>query len=188
MMQDFSQNGRIKDMPAEGRPSLVFCEQEMYDKQESKEETVLLVVLRLSSEWYGVDILKTREIVLPEKITFLPSAPAFVEGVINLRGNILAVTNLKKVFGLPAGEVSTGISSQASSSISSQTKIVVLQSGVLETGLLADEVTEIVEVPVKQIEPPLATLSPEKAAYIQGECRLANRFIGVLNVEKILSC
>lgn len=151
---------------------ITLYEEEFYEKKEVKEEVVQLVVFRLSSEWYGVDILKTKEVIKLERIAYLPSSPEYIAGIVNLRGNILSVTDLKKIFAL-SNEEMTG-----------KTRLVVIESGVLETGLLADEVVETIEVPISKIDPTLTTIAPERAEYIEGECRADDKLIGILKWRK----
>lgn len=148
-------------------------EEDLYEAPEVKEETTQLVVFRISAEWYGIEITKVKEVIKAEDITYLPSSPEYVAGIVNLRGNILSVTDLKKIFGLPQEEL-TG-----------KSRLVVIESGVLETGLLVDEVAEAVEIPISGIDPALTTIIPERAEYIEGECKIGDRLIGILKVEKI---
>lgn len=153
---------------------LALYEEDLYDAKEDKEETAQFVVFRLCGEWYGIEITKVMEVMEVEKITYLPSSPEYITGIVNLRGNILSVTDLKKIFALPEEEM-TG-----------KTRLVVIESGVLETGLLADEVVETMEVAISKIDPTLATIAPERAEYIEGECRIGDKLIGILKVEKVL--
>lgn len=139
-----------------------------------KEETFQLVVFKLSKEWYGVDIASVKEVIKAGKITYLPSSPNNIIGIINLRGNILSVTDLKKILGLPEEGLTGG------------SRIVVVESGNLETGFLVDEVDEVSEWSMAKVEPTLATIASEKADYIKGECRIGYKLIGILKVDKIL--
>jgi purine-binding chemotaxis protein CheW len=149
-------------------------EEDLYEKKEIREETLQLVVFRLGQEWYGIEITKLREAMKVDRITYLPSSPPHIAGIVNLRGNILSITDLKRIFGLPREE------------LTDKTRIVAIESGMLETGLLVDEVAEEIEVPVGKIEPTLATVDPEIAEYIGGQCTVDDKLIAVLNVEKIL--
>ena len=153
---------------------IALYEEDLYEKVELKEETVQIVFFRLAQEWYGVEITKVKEVIKVEKITYLPSSPEHIAGIVNLRGNILSVTDLKMIFGLPHEE------------LTERTRIVAIESGVLETGLLVDEVAEAIEVPVSKIEPTLPTIAPEMEGYIEGQCRVDDKLIALLNVEKVL--
>lgn len=156
------------------RPEITLYESDLYEKEEPKEKSIQFVVFRISGEWYGVDITKVKEVVNMEAITYLPSAPAHIAGVVHLRGNILSVTDLKTIFGLPQ-EGSGG-----------ESKLVVIACGDLETGLKADEVAEPIEVALSKIDPTLATIAAEKASFIEGEFKIDNKLVGILTAQKIL--
>jgi purine-binding chemotaxis protein CheW len=153
---------------------IALYEEDLYEKAELKEETIQFVVFRLAREWYGVEITKVKEVIKVEKITYIPSSPEHIAGIINLRGNVLSVTDLKRIFALPHEE------------LTEKTRIVAIESGIVETGLLVDEVAEAIEVPVSKIEPTLSTIAPEMAEYIEGQCRVNGKLIALLNGEKIL--
>jgi purine-binding chemotaxis protein CheW len=148
--------------------------EDLYGKEEVKEKALQLIVFRLAREWYGVEITKVKEIIKTGKITYLPSSPEFIVGIVNLRGNILSVTDLKTIFSLPYEESTE------------KTKIIVIESGVLETGLLVDEVVESIEVPVSKIEPVLLSIPEEEGKYIKGQCKVDNKLVALISVEKIL--
>jgi len=155
-------------------PKIVLYEDDLYEETEAKEETRLLIVFRVSQEWYGVDIDKVREVVRAEKITYLPSTAFHIVGILNLRGNILSVTDLKRFFGLPSEKPSP------------KPRLVVVKYGNLETGFLADEVSGLMEVPLSKISPTLVTIRPEQAHYIEGQYKMAGKLIGILKAGKIL--
>jgi purine-binding chemotaxis protein CheW len=148
--------------------------EDLYEKEELKEETLQLIIFRLAREWYGVEIARVKEVIKVGKITYLPSSPEYIAGIINLRGNILSVTDLKAIFGLPHEEPTE------------KARIIAVESGILETGFFVDEVTESIEVPVSKIEPSLLTLPAEGARYIEGQCKVDNKLIALISVERIL--
>ncbi len=148
--------------------------QNFHERDAPKEETLQVVVFRLNHEWYGVEITKVKEVIKVAKITYLPSSPEHIAGIVNLRGYILSVTDLKTLFGLAHEEPTE------------KTRIIAIESGILETGLLVDEVVESIEVPVSKIEFALLTLPAEGAKYLKGQCKVDGKLIAVINVEKIL--
>jgi len=154
---------------------LTLYEEELYETKEPKEETIRLVVFRLSDEWYGVGISKVKEVDKVEKISYLPSSPDQIAGIVNLRGNILAVMDLKKIFNLPQEP------------LTERSRLVVVEEGILEVGLLSDAVVEVAEVPVKKIEPALSTLDATKVEYLTGQVKIGDKLVGILNVERILT-
>ncbi len=148
--------------------------EDLYEREEPKEKTVHLIVFRLNREWYGVEITKVREVIKTGKITSLPSSPEHIAGIVTRRGNILSVTDLKTTFGLPHEDPTE------------KARIIAVESGTLETGFLVDEVVESMEVPISNIEPALLTLPGEGSKYIEGECKVSNKLIALVNVEKVL--
>jgi purine-binding chemotaxis protein CheW len=153
---------------------MAYYKEDLYEREEPKEETLQVIVFRLGREWYGVEITKVKEVIKVDRITYLPSSPEHIAGIINLRGYILSVTDLKKIFGLPHEEPTE------------KTRIIAIESGILETGLLVDEVVESIEVPVSKIEFALLTLPTEGARYIGGQCKVDDKLIALINVEKVL--
>ncbi len=149
-------------------------EDDLYGRAEPKEESLQFIVFRVAREWYGVDITKVKEVIKTDRITYLPSSPGHIAGIVNLRGNILSVLDLRAILRLDReapGE---------------KMKIIAIESGFLKAGFLVDEVVDSIEVPVRKIEPPLLTIPSEGEKYIEGQCRVGDRLIAFLNVEKIL--
>ncbi len=159
---------------AEAVEDMAHYKEDLYEREELKEETLQLVVFRLAREWYGVEITKVKEVIKAGKITYLPSSPEHIAGIINLRGYILSVTDLKTIFSLTHEEPTA------------KTRIIAIESGILETGFLVDEVVESIEVPVSKIELALLTIPAEGAKYIEGQCKVDDKLIALVNVEKVL--
>jgi purine-binding chemotaxis protein CheW len=159
---------------AETKEDTAPYEEDLYEREEPKEEALHLIVFRLAREWYGVEITKVKEIIKAGKITYLPSSPESIAGIVNLRGNILSITDLKTIFSLPYEESSE------------KARIIAIESGVFETGLLVDEVVESIEVPVRKIEPPLLSIPEERREYVEGQCHVNNKLIALISVEKVL--
>jgi purine-binding chemotaxis protein CheW len=152
------------------------ADEELYgDELHVEEPTEQFVSFRLGDEWYAVAIVCVREIVRASQIAFLPSAPAHIVGVTNLRGNIISVTDPKRLFGLGAAPASR------------QQRIVVVESATAETGLLVDEMGEIVTVATSLLEPPLATFDAAESGFMEHTCRWGERLLAVLKTEKLLT-
>ena len=149
-------------------------QEDLYEREAPKEEALQLVIFRLAQEWYGVEITKVKEVTKVGKITYLPSCPEYIAGIINLRGNILSVTDLKRILNLPHEE------------LTEKTRIIAVEFGTLETGLLVDEVIESIEVPLSKIEPPLITIPSEGAKYIEGQCTVDSKLIALVSAQKVL--
>jgi purine-binding chemotaxis protein CheW len=148
--------------------------EDLYEREEPKEKTLQFVIFRLVREWYGVEITKVKEVIRVGKITYLPSSPEHIVGIVSLRGNILSVTDLKRILNLPHED------------LTEKTRIIAIESGIMETGFLVDEVVESIEVPVTKIEVPLLTIPAEGAKYIEGQCKVNDKLIALINVEKVL--
>lgn len=140
---------------------------------EEEQEKIGILDFALGGEFYGVDITATREIVKRVKITPIPLTPPFIEGVINLRGRVLSVINLKKLFHLDSG-------------FQNGQQVLAVEAANLEAGLLVDSIGGVVDSPCRRIEPPLSTLDKVVAEYIWGEIRLEEKVLGLLNLENIL--
>lgn len=162
------------DEIAETVEGMAHPNKDLYEREELKEQTRHIIVFRLSREWYGVEITKVKEVIKVGKITYLPSSPEYIAGIVNLRGKIFSVTDLKTMMGLPHEEPTD------------KTRIIAVESGMLETGLLVDEVVESIEVPVSKIEPTLVTLPVEEAEYIEGQCKVDNKLIALVSVGRVL--
>lgn len=150
-------------------------ESELYGDVEVKEEHRLLVVFQLVDEWYGVDIRGVREIIISPAIFHLPNVPDYIAGIFNFRGNIVSVTDLKKLFGLPEAE-SAGV----------RPRLVVIEHDRILTGILVDGFATVVEIPVSKIEGTVATLESEKGGLVDGQFEWDGRLIAFLNARKII--
>ena len=140
----------------------------------AEEPTEQLVSFRLGTEWYGIRIASVREVVRVGRMTYLTSAPAHVAGIVNLRGNIVSVTDPARIFGLPP------------TPLTDQSRLLVIETQAAQTGLLVDEVAEVVTVPLSRLEPPLSTLDSERAGYIEHTCRWGERLMAILQVETLM--
>ena len=134
-----------------------------------------LVVFDLSTEAYGVDIGAVREIIRLQDITKVPRTPEFVEGVINLRGKVIPVVDLRKRFGLPAEEESK------------ENRIVVVDIGAQDIGVIDDAVTEVLRIATESVEPPASVIITADSEYLLGIAKLDSRLIILLDLEQVLT-
>lgn len=134
-----------------------------------------LVTFGVADEEYGVDILSVQEIIRHTGIMKVPSAPDFVEGILNLRGRVIPIVDMRRRFGLEPKEPD------------SRTRIVVfaLPRGVM--GFLVDSVSEVLRIPTSMVEPPPAVTTCDDAAYIQGVGKLDGRMLILLDAAQVLS-
>lgn len=133
------------------------------------------VAFELAGETYGVDIACVREIYNWKKATTVPQAPSFVEGVINLRGSVVPVIDLRKRFGLPETEPTK------------DTRIVVVEMKGLTIGMVVDAVSEVLRISSDQVEPPPPVVVGIGAEFIVGVAKLEERLIILVDLEKVLS-
>jgi purine-binding chemotaxis protein CheW len=138
------------------------------------------MTFKLASEEYGVPILAVRELIGIMEITRVPQAPAFVRGVINLRGKVIPVIDLKAKFGMSA-TVSTD-----------QTVIIVVQlmseATPIILGVLVDEVLEVLDIAAGLIEPaPVFGSAAFETDFILGVGKAEARVIFLLDIEKVLA-
>jgi purine-binding chemotaxis protein CheW len=136
------------------------------------------LVFRLEGEEYGFPVLKVQEIVRWTEVTRVPRVPEFILGVINLRGRVVPVIDLHARFGLPPAPVTP------------RTCVIVLQvareGGLLMSGVVADDVLEVLDVPAEQIGPPPEFGGRVHTEFIAGIVQAEGRVILLLSAEKIL--
>jgi len=134
-----------------------------------------LVTFKVAEEEFGLDILKVQEIIRTMEITKVPRSPAFVEGVINLRGKVIPIIDLRRRFGLD-----TRAHDQ-------QTRIVVLELGQLIVGFVVDSVSEVLRIPAATVEPPPPIVAGIDSEYINGVGKLPDRLLILLDLDKLLN-
>ncbi len=134
-----------------------------------------LVVFNLAEECYGVDISTVREIIQMQTVTAVPESPPFVEGIINLRGVVIPVVDLRKRFGLDTIEHNQ------------DTRIMVVNCKGQDIGIVVDSVTEVLRISSDLIEPASSVVTGGDAQYLQGIVKLQDRLVILLDVELLLS-
>lgn len=144
---------------------------------EKPKEGVQLVVFRLRDEEFGVEIGQVREIVRIPEITKVPEAPGFIEGVINLRGEVIGVVDLAKEFELPALP-----------KLEKSARIVVAEIEEKTFGMIVDEVPEVIKIPKDQVEAaPEMVQSKIKRDYVKGVAKVGERLLILIDLTKILA-
>ena len=134
-----------------------------------------VVVFDVASESYAVNIARVHEIIRLQQITVIPGAPACVEGVINLRGKVIPVLDLRKRFHLHADEHTRS------------SRIVVVEIGGQTLGLIVDGVSEVLRIPTDRIEPPSPLVTGLDSRYLRGIAKLDGRLIVLLDLDQVLS-
>lgn len=142
--------------------------------QEKKE--FQLVVFKIGEEEFGVDISQVREIVRLIEVTYLPKAPAFIEGVVNVGGQIMVVIDLAKRLGIP------------SKPRGSTTRIIVIEIGENTVGMVVDSVSEVLRISSDDIEEVPGLIETEVPEhYIRGVGKLKDRLLILLDLSCVLS-
>jgi len=148
------------------------------------EETVQLVTFQVGAEEFGLDIRSIAEVVRPLRITSLPRMPEFIEGVINLRGAIIPVVDLRKRFGMDAapGPVKKVRMLIARGALGGPGR-----AGSDLLGLVVDGVREVLHIPRRQIDPAPAAARGLQADFIGGVGKAGDRLVILVDITKILS-
>ena len=133
-----------------------------------------LVVFKLAEEEYAVSILQVQEIKRMTEITRVPHTPEYLKGVLNLRGSVLPVIDLKKRLGLPQKEYTE------------DTRIIIVKADEIVVGLIVDAVSEVTAVQKDQIEPPQAVSGNIGENYISGVGKLENRLLILLKLDELI--
>lgn len=133
------------------------------------------VTFHLDGETYGVNVMQVREVLRYTEIAPVPGAPAYVIGIINLRGNVVTVIDTRHRFGLSSGEVTDN------------TRIVVIEAEKHVVGILVDSVAEVVYLRQSEIETAPNVGNEESAKFIQGVCHKNNELLILIELDKLLT-
>ncbi len=134
-----------------------------------------LISFIVGEEEYGLEILQVKEVIRLREITRLPRAPSFVKGIINLRGDVIPIIDLRDRFGLPQQDYTL------------TTRVIVVDVEGRLVGMVVDAASQVVRIPADQIEPPPPIVGGLSAEYIKGVGKLDERLVILLNIDRILS-
>ena len=138
-------------------------------------DLIQLVTFRIGEEEFGVDILAVQEIIRLMQITMVPRAPAFIEGVINLRGKVIPVISMRTRFNMPVLEHD------------SNTRSGVMELGQKIVGFLVDGVSEVLRIPAGTVEDPPPVVAGIGSEYIRGIGKLDDRLLILLDLDNLLN-
>ncbi len=142
----------------------------------TSDDTVLQwVTFRLSGETYGVNVMQVQEVLRHSEIAPVPGAPAYVLGIINLRGNVVTVIDTRHRFGLEPGE------------LTENTRIVIIEADSHVIGILVDSVAEVVYLRPSEIETAPNVGNDESAKFIQGVCHKNEELLILIELDKLLT-
>jgi purine-binding chemotaxis protein CheW len=134
-----------------------------------------MVTFKVDGEEFGVDILTVQEIIRLIQITMVPNSPDYIEGVINLRGKVIPVVDLRRRFHKPTAERD------------SQTRIIVMELDGNIVGFLVDAVSEVLRISESTVEPAPPVVAGVGADYIKGVSKLEDRLLILLDLDKLLT-
>ena len=134
-----------------------------------------LVVFELNGEAYGVEVARVQGIIPLQPISVVPGAPAFIEGVINLRGAVVPVVDLRIRFGL-------SLPTNGHKPV-----IVIVELANLHIGLIVDKVTDVTKIAETAIEPPSPLLTSVDTAYLRGIGKFKERLVILLDLGRVFS-
>jgi len=138
------------------------------------EDVLQLVTFTLKDEEYAVDILKVQEINRIVEITEVPNSPQYVEGVINLRGKVIPVINLRMKFGFEEKE------------FDDVSRIIIMDVNGITNGIIVDSVSEVLRIPSHIVEPAPPLASDVISMYIKGIAKFEERLIILIDIEKLI--
>lgn len=147
------------------------------EKPQDSGDIIQMVGFVLAGELFGVDILEVQEIIKQMPVTSIPDSPDFIEGVINLRGNIIPIIDLRKRLNM---------SGKKKEAETDPWTIILNVSGRV-AGFIVDRVTRVLKIPAGAIQPPPEmVVSALKSQYISGVCKMESQFMAVLDFHRIL--
>lgn len=143
------------------------------DNTEDSSLETQLCGFKLGDGYYAVPVLEVQEVVKPQRITKVPLAPGYVNGLLNLRGQIVTSLNLRKLFGIEGEEPDDHMN-------------VIVREGDSLFSLVVDEILDVIELDEKTFEAPPETLSKSIKKYVNGVHKLDDKLLVCLNLKSIL--
>ena len=144
------------------------------DEIENDQDLIQLVTFSIGEEEFGVNILQVQEIIRTMDITKVPRAPEFVEGVINLRGKVIPIVDMRSRFGLEHKEHDK------------YTRIIVIEIEMIIVGFVVDSVSEVLRIPANSVQPPPPVVAGMESDYIDGVGKLDDRLLILLDLDSLL--
>lgn len=139
-------------------------------------QEIKVVVFALGKEEYGVEVEKVRTIERMMPMTRVPKTPDFVKGVVNLRGVVVPVIDLRERFGLETSEYTDN------------TRIIIVKQESIEVGLIVDAANDVVDVDEEQIEEPPEIVGGIRAKYLRGIAKIdEERLLVLMNLQEVLN-
>ncbi len=141
----------------------------------ARSELRQFISFSVGDEEYGLELLRVKEVIRVREITWLPKAPSFVKGIINLRGDVIPIIDLRDKFGLEAKEATA------------MTRVIVVEVEGKLMGMVVDSASQVVRIPADQIDPPPPVLGGFTQEFITGVGKIDDKLIILLNSDAILT-
>lgn len=162
---------------SDGNKIIIESEDGDFEEMESsKKPTVRVLKFTLGEENYCILVTQSKEVIKAPEITSIPMSPSFVKGIINLRGEIISVLDIREFFGLAEPQKVT------------DSRIVVTDVAGYTVGILADSLEGTDDIEEDSIQEPLATLKQELRNYTKGQIQHDDKILILLDMEKVLKC
>lgn len=145
------------------------------ERRKGPAEIRQLIGFLVGPEEYGLEILRVREIIRVKEITRLPGVSEFMKGVINLRGDVIPILDLGEKLGLNG------------KGISQNSRVIVVEVEGRLIGLMVDAVSQVLRIPVDQIDPPPQMISGPSREFVSGVGKVGDRLVLLLQIERVLS-
>ena len=145
------------------------------DRVDTRGELRQFISFSVGEEEYGLELLRVKEVIRVREITWLPKAPSFVKGIINLRGDVIPIIDLRDKFGLEAKEATA------------MTRVIVVEVEGKLMGMVVDSASQVVRIPADQIDPPPPVFGGRAQDFITGVGKIDDKLIILLNSEAILT-
>jgi purine-binding chemotaxis protein CheW len=148
---------------------------EMTKVYTGNDELRQFISFAVGEEEYGLELLRVKEVIRVKGVTWLPKAPSFVKGIINLRGDVIPIVDLREKLGLEAGEATEA------------TRVIVAEVDGRLIGMVVDSASQVVRMSADQIDPPPPVLTGFSQDFIAGVGKIGDRLLVLLNPSAILS-
>jgi purine-binding chemotaxis protein CheW len=148
---------------------------ESRSREEVATELKQLIGFTVGAEEYGLELLRVKEVIRMRQITWLPKAPSCVKGIINLRGDIIPIIDLRERFGMQPQEQTA------------MTRVVVVEVEGRPVGMVVDSASQVVRVPADQFDPPPDVLGEASRDFITAVAKLGDKLIIMIDAARILS-
>ncbi|MBF0494032.1 MAG: purine-binding chemotaxis protein CheW [Candidatus Omnitrophica bacterium] len=162
---------------AEGNEKIIVeaDEQGSYRGSKDKKNTVRVLVFSLAAEDYCIEIKQAKEVIRLPEITRVPNTPEFIAGVMNLRGEIIALVIPHYFFGLERKKKAE------------EARIIITDTAGYSVGILVDRVEDAIDIEEGSIQAPLSTLNETIFSFTRGQIHQGNRILTLLDIEKVLN-